>query len=128
MATQFNITVRASRDFYLPVTILTALDNPANLTGYQVVMTVKKAQGDPDSLALFKAPPYLSNLALGQFAFHITPAQNKTWWVAPPSGSGALTATMVYDVSCLDIAIPPNIVTLLEGSVSVIGPVTVTIP
>jgi hypothetical protein len=128
MAAEFNITVRADRDFYLPVTVITGLGNPANMTGYQLEMTIKKAQGDPDSLALFKAPPYLTNLAFGQFSFHIKPAQNSGWWVAPPSGSGALTTTMVYDVTCLDIAIPPNMVTLLEGAVSMIGPVTVSIP
>jgi hypothetical protein len=120
--------VRADREFYLPVNIITALGNPANLTGYQPTMTVKKKQGDGDALALYKSAPWVKNLSFGQFTFQITRTQNAGWWVPPPSGSGALTTTMVYDVTTLDIATPPNLVTLLEGTVSVIGPVTVSIP
>jgi hypothetical protein len=128
MAAVFNITVRAGREFYLPVNVVTALGNPANMSGYQLEMTIKKAQGDTDAQALYKSAPWVKNLAFGQFTFQVTRAQNAGWWVAPPSGSGALSSTMVYDVSCLDVAIPPNMVTLLEGSVGMIGPVTVTIP
>ena len=128
MAAVFNITVRADREFYLPVNVVTALGNPANMTGYQLAMTIKKAQGDSDAKALYKAAPWVKNLGFGQFTFQVTRTQNAGWWVAPPSGSGAITSTMVYDVSCLDIAAPPNMVTLLEGSVAVIGPVTLSIP
>ena len=128
MAAQNDIVVRAGRDFYLNVEMITGLGNPANLTGFQLEMTVKKVQGDPDSLALYKGVPSLSNLPFGTFSFHIPRTQNAGWWVPPPSGSGALTSTMVYDVSCLDINLVPNMITLIEGAVSVIGPVTVTIP
>jgi hypothetical protein len=128
MAAENDITVRADRDFYLNCALITALGNPANLTGYQIEMTVKKVQADPDSLALYKGLPWVANLPFGQFTFHIPRAQNAGWWVITPSGSGPITSTIVYDVSCLDIAIPPNMVTLMEGSVSIIGPVTVNIP
>jgi|SRR5215472_6946876 len=124
MATEFNITVRADRDFYLPVSVVTALGNPADLTNYQIELTVKKVQTDPDAAALYKQPPATKDLPFGQFTFHITAAENAGWWV-----SGApISTTMVYDVACLDIAIPPNLVTLMEGTVAVIGPVTVAIP
>lgn len=128
MAAEFNVTVRADRDFYLPVVMVTGLGNPANLTGFNLMMTVKKTQGDTDATALYKGAPWTANLPFGQFTFHVARTVTALWWVAPPSGSGPLTSTMVYDVSCLDIAAPPNMITLLEGSVSVIGPVTVTIP
>lgn len=131
MAAEFPITVRAGRDFYLRCNMVTALGNPANLTGYQIEMTVKGAQGDTDANALYKQAPWFLNLPIGQFYFHITPTQNSPWWVVP-SGDNAngapITSTMVYDVSCLDIADPSNLITLMEGSVGVIGPVTVTIP
>ena len=128
MAVQNNIVVRADRDFYLNCEMVTALGNPANLLGYQIEMTVKKVQGDPDSLSLYKGLPWVANLPFGQFTFHITAAQTKPWWVNTASGSGPITNSVVYDVSCLDIAIPPNFVTLIEGAVSIIGPVTQSIP
>lgn len=130
MAAEFNITVRAGRDFYLPVKLITALGNPANLTNYQLEMTVKKLQSDPDSSALYKGGPGWINLAFGHFTFHITPAENSGWWeVSTPGSPGApISNTIVYDVSCLDIANPPNFVTLLEGTVGILGPVTGSIP
>ena|SRR5215472_5497680 len=124
MATEFNITVRADRDFYLPVSVVTALGNPADLTNFQPMMTVKKVQTDPDASALYKQAPTVENLPFGKFTFHITPTQNSGWWI----GGAPVTTTIVYDVSTLDIAIPPNLVTLMEGTVAVIGPVTVAIP
>jgi len=125
VAAEFPIVVRTDRDFWLPVTVVTALGNPANMQGYQIEMTVKKVQTDSDAAALFKSPPVITNLVFGQFTFHIPRAVNSPWWA--PSG-GPVTTTIVYDVSCLDIAIPPNMITLIEGPVSLIGPVTVSIP
>jgi hypothetical protein len=125
VAAEFDITVRTDRDFYLPVTVVTALGNPANLTGYQIEMTVKAHQTDTDSAALYKGSPWLSKLPFGQFTFHIPRTQNSSWWQA---SGGPISMTIVYDVACLDIAIPPNMVTLLEGGVTLIGPVTQTIP
>jgi hypothetical protein len=129
VAVPYNITVRADRDYYLPVNVQTGLGNPANLTGYLPVMTVKANIYDDDAHALFKSGPYTSNLPFGSFAFHIPRATNNGWWKAPPSGSGAISTVMVYDVSCADAATPaPNWNTLVEGSVTVVGPVTRTIP
>jgi len=128
MAAENDIVVEADRDFYLNCQMITGLGNPANMAGFQIMMTVKKIQSDPDTLALYKAAPAVSNLAFGQFSFHISHSQNAGWWLVPPSGSGAITQTMVYDVSCLDIAIPPNLITLIEGGVTVTGPVTISIP
>jgi hypothetical protein len=128
MAAEFDIIVRADRDFYLPLQMITSLGNPANLTNFQLKMTVKQAQGDPDAIALFAGTPIGgANLAFGIFTFHITPTQNQSWWVSTPGEIGApLSTTMVYDVSCKDL--DNNFITLMEGSVGVIGPVTVAIP
>jgi hypothetical protein len=125
VAAEFDIVVRTDRDFYLPVTVVTALGNPANLAGYQIEMTVKKVQTDMDGAALYKSPPWISNLTFGQFTFHIARTQNSSWWQA---SGGPISTTIAYDVACLDIAIPPNMVTLLEGAVTLIGPITQTIP
>jgi hypothetical protein len=128
MAVTYNITVRADRDYYLPITVQTDLNNPAGLTGYICVMTVKRTVNDPDAAALFKGQPFSSNLGLGRFTFHIPRAINNTWWVSPPSGSGPVSTSIAYDVSVQDSAPSPNWVTLLEGSVTVIAPLTRTIP
>jgi hypothetical protein len=128
VAVQYNIVVRADRDYYLPVQVQTSQGNPANLTGYIVTMTVKKQVSDDDAHALFKSQPYVSNLSLGQFSFHIPRATNNAWWLNPPSGSGPVSSVIVYDVSCQDSAASPNWSTLVEGGVSVIGPVTRSLP
>jgi len=125
MATEFPIEVEAGRDFYLNCAMQTGLKNPANCTGFQLKMTVKKVQTDSDANALFQGTPIVgADLAFGKFSFHMTPAQTNPFWV----NGAPVTDTIVYDVSTLDIANPPNFVTLIEGPVSVVGPVTEAIP
>lgn len=126
MAVTYNLTIRADRDYFLPVTVVTQQGNPANMTNYLVTMTVKNSVNDADNVALFKSStPYAVNLPFGTFTFKIPRSVTNVWWVAP---SGPISTTMVYDVSCQDIATVQNWSTLLEGSVTVIGPVTRTIP
>ena len=129
MAVTYNLTVRADRDYYLPVSVITGEGHPADFSGYQVTMTVKKTINDDDATALFKSStPFASRLDFGEFTFKIPRSTNNSWWVAPPSGSGAISSVMVYDVTVQDVAAPPNWTTMLEGSVTVIGPVTRIIP
>jgi hypothetical protein len=123
MAAEYNITVRADRDFWLPIHVQTGEGNPCNFTGYTIVLTVKGSINDADASALFKSAPYTSSLQFGTFTFRIPRATNNAWWTP----SGAITSTMVYDCSCQDVSAPANWATLLEGTVSVIGPVTRTV-
>jgi hypothetical protein len=125
MAVQYDITVRADRDFYLPVSLVSEQNNPSNLAGYLPVMTVKKALSDADAQALYKGGPWSQNLSFGQFTFKIPRGTNAAWFV----GSGPIASSVVYDVSIQDTAaIAVNWVTLVEGAVTIIGPVTKTIP
>jgi hypothetical protein len=129
MATlNYPIVVEANRDFYLPVNLTSALGNPANLTSYLPVMTVKKAITDTDANALYKSSPWSQNLPFGLFTFKISRTQNKNWWLMPPSGSGPVSSTIVYDVSVQDAAATPNWTTLMSGSVTVVAVVTQSIP
>jgi hypothetical protein len=128
VAVKYDITVRADRDFYLPITVQTTLGNPASLTSYIPVMTVKSTVNDPDAKALYKSQPWAANLPVGQFTFKIPRATNNAWYVAPPSGSGPVSSTIVYDVAMQDVAPVKNWVTLLEGGVTIIPPVTRSIP
>ena len=124
MAAEYNITVRADRDFYLPISVVTAATNPVGLTDYLAVMTVKAHIADSDAQALYKGPPWSSNLGFGQMTFKIGRATNASWFV----GSGPVSSSIVYDVAVQDVAMQPNWITLMEGSVTVIGPVTKSIP
>ena len=116
--------MRCDRDYYLPISVQTTQNNPAGLTGYLAVMTVKKAITDMDAAALYKGAPWASNLGFGQFTFKIPRTTNNAWFV----GSGPVSSTIVYDVSLQDVAAVPNWVTLVEGAVTVIPAVTKTIP
>jgi hypothetical protein len=127
MAATFDITVRADRDFWLPVYLQTFRGNPLNMTGFTVVMTVKDSLGDTDAQAMYKSEPHPQHnlLGFGYCAFKITHEQCASWW--KPDGSGPIADTIIYDVSCQDIATPPTWATLLEGSVTIIGPVTLDV-
>jgi hypothetical protein len=125
VAVQYNIIVRADRDFYLPVSLVSEQNNPSNLTGYLPVMTVKTNLAQADAAALYHGGPWSQNLAFGQFTFKIPRGTNANWFV----GSGPISTSVVYDVSVQDTAaLATNWVTLVEGSVTIIGPVTKTIP
>jgi hypothetical protein len=128
MATDYDITIETDRDYYFPVSIVTYEQNPANLSGYTCVMTIKKSIGDPDSSALFKSGPWSQNLPFGQFSFKVPRATSKGWWLYPPSGSGPVSTAIVYDVAVQDVAQTPNWTTLLSGSVTILPAVTQSIP
>jgi hypothetical protein len=129
MATiNYPIVVEANRDFYLPVNLTSSLGNPANLSSYLCMMTVKKAVTDTDANALYKSAPWSQNLPFGSFTFKISRTQNKGWYLMPPSGSGPISTTIVYDVSVQDAAAVPNWTTLMTGPVSVVAVVTQSIP
>jgi hypothetical protein len=49
MAVKYDITVRCDRDYYLPIAVQTGQNNPAGLTGYIAVMTVKAHVTDSDA-------------------------------------------------------------------------------
>jgi hypothetical protein len=125
MAVSYDIEVRQNRDFYLPVSVVTA-DTffPANLSNYLPVMTVKAHVTDSDAAALYKGPPWGSNLPFGQFTFRIARSVNNLWW----AGSGPVSTSIVYDVSVQDTAMTPDWVTLVEGNVTVVPAVTKSIP
>jgi hypothetical protein len=126
VSVEYDITVQADRDYYLPISLVTDQNNPANLTGYIVTMCVKKTINDPDASALFKSAPSWTNLPFGKFTFHVPRATNNAWWIP---GSGQITNTIVYDVAVQDIATPtPNWVTLVTGNVTVMGPISRSIP
>jgi len=128
MAAQYDIVIRCDRDYYYPVKVQTSLSNPANFTSYLPVLTIKKSVNDPDASALFKSFPWYSNLPFGSFTFKVPRATSNGWWLFSPSGSGAVSTTIVYDVSVQDASAIPNWVTLIEGGVSLLPPVTRTIP
>ena len=128
MTLEYDITIPTDRDYYFPVSIVTYEQNPANLTGYLLTMTVKKSINDPDSSALYKGAPWSNNLQFGNFTFKIPRATNKGWYLYPPSGSGPISTTIVYDVTAQDVATVPNWTTLMYGNVTVQPAVTISIP
>jgi hypothetical protein len=125
-----DIVVYCGRDFYLNLNNTTAAGNPFNMTGYSTVMTVKANINDPDSRALYQGGPWAnSSLAFGDLTFKIPHTVTAGWWVAPPSGSGAISTVAVYDVAYADASGPPkNWNTMLTGSVALVQSVTVVIP
>lgn len=124
MAVKYDIVVRCDRDYYLPISVQTSQNNPAGLSGYLCVMTVKKSVVDSDASALFKGQPWSSNLSFGQMTFKIPRGTNNAWYV----GSGPIASSIVYDVTVQDTATVANWTTLVEGNVTVIPPVTKTVP
>ena len=125
MAVQYDIEIRADRDFYLPISVVSEQNNPSDFTGYLPVMTVKTNLAQADASALYHGGPWSQNLSFGQFTFKIARSVNAAWFV----GSGPISTSVVYDVVVQDTAaIAVNWVTLVEGNVSIIGPVTKAIP
>jgi hypothetical protein len=124
-----DISLTCGRDFYLSITNQTVAGNAWDMRNYLTVMTVKAHINDPDSKALFQSGPEASDLAFGKLSFQIPHAVSAHWWIAPPSGSGAVSTVCVYDVAYADNASPTrNWNTMLSGAVNLQQPVTITIP
>jgi hypothetical protein len=124
-----DIRINCGRDFYISLTNQTAAGHPWDMRGYAAVMTVKAHIDDSDANALFQSVPYWSDLAFGKLSFKLPHETTGNWWLASPSGSGAVSTACVYDISYADNAIPTkNWSTMLSGAVNLEQPVTIVIP
>lgn len=123
-AAQQDISIVCGRDFYLSITNQTGLQNPFNLTGYLIFLTIKKAITDTDASALYSGAPFSENLPFGQLTFKIPHTTSGGWW----SSSGPIGTAIVYDVSYADTANPKNWNTVLYGAVTLVEPVLQIIP
>jgi hypothetical protein len=116
---QQDLTFYAKRDNTVDVSIITAAGNPVDLTGYDLVLTIKKLITDSDASALYQGKPAFFNAPFGKFSFLVPLATtSNAAWAAASSG--------VHDIS----AITPSkySVTLLAGASTIVQPVTQTIP
>jgi hypothetical protein len=123
-----DIDVYCGRDFYLSITNQTASQNPFSLTNYVAVCTVKAHIDDSDSQALYQGGPWAADPGFGKLTFKLDHGLTGSWWVAPPSGSGAVSTVAVYDVAYADAATPKNWNSMLSGNVHLHQPVTDVIP
>ena len=119
MTAQQDLTFYAKRDNTVDVSIITNAGNPVDLTGYDLVLTIKALLTDADTAALYQGAPAFFNPPFGKFSFLVPLATTgAAAWAAATSG--------VHDIS----AITPSgyAVTLLAGTSTIVQPVTQTIP
>jgi hypothetical protein len=74
MPAQFDIDIQCGRDYTLALNYQTAAGNPIDLTGFEIILTIKKLITDTDAEAIFQllAPSSdPSTLVFGNFYFQI---------------------------------------------------------
>ena len=114
MSATLDLTLYQMRDNTIDVSLMTAVLNPVDLTGYKLICTVKALITDADSAALYQGEPKTFNPPFGRFSFLIPIATTNGW-----------TATQgIWDVTCVT---PTNLhSTLIGGNVTIVPAVTQT--